>query len=185
MEAFLMAQGDPPEIKSAGMGIVLSLGLLWWRDDSIFGLPEERRDTHFLFGYWRMGPIVSFFFLPPPFISFRPRPAPPQASSSGRPRTLGLGRSRSSPGRTRPSSSHPLPVSLPHAPHTSVDGARPRDVYGRRFFEGAWIWRDSGMVLSLRDSDSLTTHLNMDIPFEPTTTLGWDRQITPLNLPLP
>jgi hypothetical protein len=34
MEAFLMAQGDPPEIKkSAGMGIVLSLGLLWWRDD--------------------------------------------------------------------------------------------------------------------------------------------------------
>lgn len=51
MEAFLMAQGDPPEIKSAGMGIVLSLGLLWWRDDSIFGLPEERRDTHFLFGY--------------------------------------------------------------------------------------------------------------------------------------
>lgn len=50
MEAFLMAQGDPPD-KSAGMGIVLSLGLLWWRDDSIFGLAEERRDTHFLFGY--------------------------------------------------------------------------------------------------------------------------------------
>lgn len=146
---------------------------------TIFGLPEERRDTYFLFGYWRMGPIVSFFlfflFLLLPLSLSARAPRLRRRAHRGRPRTLGLGRSRSSPGRTRPSSSHPLPVSLPHAPHTSVDDARPTDVPvpDRRFFEGAWIWRDSGMVLSLRDSDQAAQH---GYPI-----LGWDRSNHPLE----